>query len=68
MKNEQYLKDGMERLLNYKEDLLSDPELIKMCSSCEAWYGKEHDYENCKECQAFKFYCELEEYRFVDTF
>ena len=39
-----------------------------MCSSCGKYLGEQHDYNECTDCQGFKFYCELEEYRFADTF
>ena len=62
------LIDGMERMLKYHECLLKDKELIKMCENCEAWNGNIHDYNECKNCQGFNFYCELKEYRFIETF
>ena len=31
------------------------PELEKMCSKCDKYCGKEHDYEECKDEICFKF-------------
>lgn len=63
-----FLESGMERLLAYKENLVKKEELKNMCQGCEKYMGEQHDYDFCIKCQGFKFYCELEEYRFVDTF
>ncbi len=62
------LKNGMDRMLKYHGCILDDKEIKNMCSSCEKYLGEQHDYNECTDCQGFKFYCELEEYRFADTF
>lgn len=62
------LKDGMSRMLTYRECILEDEEIKKMCNKCEAYLSEQHDYNECTECQGFKFYCELKEYRFYETF
>ena len=62
------LKNGMDRMLKYHGCILEDKEIKNMCNSCEKYLGEQHDYNECTDCQGFKFYCELEEYRFADTF
>ena len=62
------LKNGMDRMLKYHGCILDDKEIKNMCNSCEKYLGEQHDYNECTDCQGFKFYCELEEYRFADTF
>lgn len=62
------LTEGMERMLNYHSSIVNDPDIKQMCMKCEGWMGEQHNYNDCKDCQGFKFYCELEEYRFADTF
>ena len=64
----EYLKSGTERMLLYHGELVKDEELKNMCNNCEAYMGQEHDYNGCTNCQGFKFYCELKQYRFGDTF
>lgn len=36
------------------------PELKEMCSQCERYCGKEHDYEECKNMMCFKFFLAFE--------
>ena len=35
-------------------------ELRKMCEVCEAYYGAEHDWEECRNKPCFKFYLAYE--------
>lgn len=65
---EEMLRDGMKRMLKYHSCIVEDYEINKMCERCESWMGKEHDYNDCTDCQGFKFYCELQQYRFSDSF
>ena len=57
------LKNGMDRMLKYHGCILDDKEIKNMCNSCEKYLGEQHDYNECTDCQGFKFYCELEENR-----
>ena len=55
-------------MVKYHGCISDDKEIKNMCNSCEKYLGEQHDYNECTDCQGFKFYCELEEYRFADTF
>lgn len=44
----------------YLTDLDSTKDLRKMCEICEAYYGEEHDYEECKNRQCFKLWLAYE--------
>lgn len=34
----------------------ADADLKEMCEKCEAFYGDDHDYNNCKKEMCFKFF------------
>lgn len=63
--SEQYMKNGMERLLKDNVALINDEDLQEVCCYCDD-YVVEHDYSDCKDCINFKFYCELAERRLAE--
>lgn len=42
--------------LKYLSTLKDLSELKSMCEICEAWYGEEHDYEDCLQKPCFRFF------------
>lgn len=48
-----YQEEFYEHIKDYLDE---EDELKEMCSYCERYCGKEHDYENCKKMKCFQFY------------
>ncbi len=38
------------------DELSESEELQEMCESCKAYFGKCHDYAECKDKKCFKFF------------
>ncbi|WP_407453536.1 hypothetical protein [Methanobrevibacter sp.] len=45
-----------EAYQHIKPYLNKTEDLKKMCESCEGYCGEEHNYEECRNMQCFKFY------------
>ena len=41
---------------NVKPYLKDEEKLKEMCQNCEAWCGKEHDYNECLNKPCFQFF------------
>lgn len=47
----------LEEVWQYKQPYIKkDEELKEMCRTCEAYYGDDHDYAECRNRMCFKFY------------
>lgn len=47
----------LEEAWQHKQPYIKkDEELKEMCSNCEAYYGEDHDYTECRNRMCFKFY------------
>jgi hypothetical protein len=62
------MKSGMDRMLMYHDSILKDKQMRAACERCENFSGDSHDYHECNKCPVFEMYCELQEYRFAETF
>ena len=65
--NKSYRDSGMKRMLQYQKCIYGT-EMTAICERCEEFCGTEHDYNECTGCPAFQMYCELEEFRFANSF
>lgn len=59
-KTERQLEEAYNHIEPYLKDEKETEDLRKMCSNCEKYCGKEHDFEECKEMMCFKCYLALE--------
>ena len=51
------IENQIEEAYNHiKPYIKDDKELPEMCKNCEHWCGKDHDYDECRDNQCFKFY------------
>lgn len=50
------LEESYKHIKPYMDDEEEIKELYDMCKNCESYCGKEHDYEECREKNCFKFW------------
>lgn len=60
--------EGMKRMLQYPSSIKSDPNMSAACKMCENYCGKDHDYSECTKCPVFKMFCELQQYKYIESF
>ena len=53
---ERQLEECYEHIKPYMDNEKESRELYDMCKNCESYCGKEHDYEDCRNKNCFKFY------------
>lgn len=57
-----FVDNQIEEAYNHIKQYLNNPEhnttddLRTMCQNCECYCGNEHDYEECKEKNCFRFW------------
>ena len=60
MKLDKTIKEQVEECYKHIIPFLPTPELKEMCKRCEAYCGKEHDYEECRDKPCFIFWLAFE--------
>jgi len=50
------IQEAWKHVKPYMDNESTNGELREMCKICEAWYGEEHNYENCINKPCFKFW------------
>lgn len=50
------IEECRKHMIPYMQNEESIKELREMCKCCETYCGKEHDYEECKDKQCFRFW------------
>lgn len=59
-KTKSQLEDSYNHIKNYLDNEDSTKELREMCNICECYYGKDHNYDDCKDKPCFKFWLAYE--------
>lgn len=59
-KTERNLEEAYNHIKPYLSDKDCTKELREMCKNCEAYYGDEHDYTECRNRMCFKFFLAFE--------
>lgn len=55
-KIEKQMQECYEHMLPYMNNESATKELRDMCTSCESYCGKDHDYEECREKPCFRLW------------
>ena len=56
-----YLED------NLNNDLMNNKDIKEMCNKCECYCGKEHNYEECRNNNCFRFYLAYKYLLYLNT-
>lgn len=67
-KIDEQIKECREHMRNYMHNEESTMELREMCKSCEAYCGRKHDYDECKDKQCFRFWLAYKYLNWVKAF
>lgn len=66
-KIDEQIEECRKHVKHYIQDEEDTKELREMCKNCEAYCGKEHNYEECKDKPCFKFWLSYEYLGWVNS-
>lgn len=65
---EMQIEESYNHIYSYLHDGSVTKELRKMCETCEIYNGKDHDYEECRDNQCFRFWLAYEYLEWANSY